>query len=194
MSCIKVNPQGGDPGIFPLSVDAMAALQRDGGQAIRSMFVADPSYPSTDQHIGVATRADKRPFYLTTFAPSLAESAGVSWQGGFYAPFGVGNVAGTVVGQTMTGSVESLTVAAKLLIQGNENVSVEWAVIGSSETTPNTAALIQKINIVNPGPHDPDDLRRCIALHAPQQVFGEPKAIVAKQCGVAVSCLIEAIC
>ena len=54
--------------------------------------------------------------------------------------------------------------------------------------------MIRSIKIAAPGPHDSNDIRRCIALHAPQRVFGEAKALIAMQCEVAVACLIEAIC
>jgi hypothetical protein len=80
------------------------------------------------------------------------------------------------------------------MANGEELVSAEWEIIGTSTNTANNAALIRSVTITNPGWHDPADVRRCVALHAPQRVFGEPKAVVAMQCGVAAACLIEAIC
>ena len=73
-------------------------------------------------------------------------------------------------------------------------VSVDWEIRGNQGTRPNKASLIGSVTINDPGPHDPDDIRRCVALHAPLRCFGEPRAIVAMQCGVAAACLLEAIC
>jgi hypothetical protein len=150
--------------------------------------------PAADQYVGAALRPDGSPFYLTTLAPSLAAALASAWQGAFYAPFGVGNIVGTVSGDQGSAPLSTVTVSAVLRVDGKEHVRAEWAMIGQNLTTPNVAALIKSINITNPGPHNPEDMRRCIALHGPQRAFGEPKALVAMQCGVAAACLIEAIC
>ena len=149
--------------------------------------------PPVKQHIGAALRADGTPFYLSTLAPELAAALEAPWQGAFYAQFGVGDVVGKVMGDP-TQSMASVTVSARLLVAGKEHVSAEWEVIGSKISTPSKMAMIRSIKIAAPGPHDLNDIRRCIALHAPQRVFGEAKALIAMQCGVAVACLIEAIC
>jgi hypothetical protein len=193
MSCLIANLQGGNPEIFPINALDMRRLQEGGMNEMAKHVRPDVTAPSNHQHVGAALRPDRSPFYLTTLAPELAPSLTHRWLGGFFAPFGVGDIVGSVQGDP-TGPLTSIVVKAQLSIDGKEHVRVEWEVVGSQITTPNKSALIKTVSIPNPGPHDPNDIRRCIALHAPQRVFGEPRAIIAMQCGVAAACLIEAIC
>jgi hypothetical protein len=193
MSCMLVSSQGGRPEIFPLPVDQMHLLQTAGNQAMTAVLGRRLAIPVV-QYVGTALRPDGTPFYLTTKAPDPASGLAGVWRGAFFAPFGVGDIVGTVSGDTSAAPIIALTVNAQLAIGGVERVSAEWVIDGTQATPPNIAALIRTVTIMNSGPHDPDDIRRCIALHAPQRVFGEPKAIVAMQCGVAAAALLEAIC
>jgi len=114
---------------------------------------------------------------------------------------------GTVVAAPLAaGSMSrSISVKARLLLdeRGNPAVftpgravhaSVDWEMRGTQATRANKAALMVSVTIGNPGPHDPGDIRRCVALHAPQRSFRLPQSIVAMQCGVAAAALLEAIC
>ena len=214
MSCMIAPIQGGNPQreIFPLAVDRMQDLH---GMGLAEMLQAlgvpglNALARNPTQHVGAALKPDGTPFYLTTVAPEFEDMANPTgkWQGAFFAPFGVADVVGTVEGELLSPGAlpTSLRVKARLLRDPGDNpskaapgrkalVDVEWEVSGSQATRPNKAALIGSIRINDPGPHLADDIRRCVALHAPQRVFGEPRAIVAMQCGVAVASMLEAIC
>lgn len=214
MSCMIAPIQGGNPQheIFPLPLDRMAALQSTGLaemlHLLRVKALADLGMPGI-QHVGAALKPDGRPFYLTTVAPEFANMANPvgKWWGAFFAPFGVADVVGTVEGELVgPGALPTkLLVKARLVLDGGQNpapvspgrsalVEVEWEIRGNQATRPNKAALIGSISIKNPGPHLAEDIRRCVALHAPQRAFGEPRAIVAMQCGIAAACMLEAIC
>ncbi|MEM9104989.1 MAG: hypothetical protein AAGC96_04975, partial [Pseudomonadota bacterium] len=151
-----------------------------------------------DYFVGAATRADGTPFYLWITAPDLETGQQKPWTGAFFAPFGVGEIHGLVKAVPGNKSddfaITELDVTAKLVVRGKTHAEASWQLIGSQHSLPNKAALIQGVKIVDAGPHDADDIRRCIALHAPQMALGEPRALVSMQCGVAVSALIEAIC
>jgi hypothetical protein len=196
MSCMIALLQGGKPEIFPIPIADMEALIAAGAQAFAVTLGRQPSSlaPPASQYVGAALLPDGNPFYLTTLAPELAPSLAAPWQGAFYAPFGIGDIVGSVSGDPGATAVSTLKVDAKLLVEGNEEVAANWVVRGTKLTTPNKAALIGPITISRHGPHQAEDIRRCIALHAPQRVFGEPRAVVAMQCGVAAACLLEAIC
>jgi hypothetical protein len=194
MSCQVALLQGGNPEIFPIPIKMLRAVSDDGLKAMASALGTKSPKPPVEPYAGASLRPDGSPFYLATVAPSLEAALVGVWQGAFYAPFGVGNIVGTVLGDPGATDIVTITVNAELRVDGKEHVKVEWVMIGQKATTPNKAALIKSISIPNPGPHDPDDIRRCIALHGPQRSFGEPRAIVAMQCGVAAACLIEAIC
>jgi hypothetical protein len=185
---------GGTPEIFPIPIKMLRSLPDVGLRVMSTALGTKSPTPSVEHFAGSALRPDGSPFYLTTLAPSLHEALAHPWRGAFYAPFGVGEVLGTVVGDPSATHIVTITVNAELRVEGKEHARVEWVLIGPKNTTANKAALIKSINITNPGPHNPEDIRRCIALHGPQRSRGEPKAIVAMQCGVAAACLIEAIC
>jgi hypothetical protein len=187
MSCMLKFSAGGVPEIFPILATDMLHLQST-GEAMMAPLVAERQSPT---FIGTALKPDRTPFYLCTIVPASADRASAKWNGAFFAPFGVGDVVGSV---EVNPEVLSISVKARLMANGEELVSAEWEIIGTSTNTANNAALIRSVTITNPGWHDPADVRRCVALHAPQRVFGEPKAVVAMQCGVAAACLIEAIC
>lgn len=214
MSCMIALLQGGDPTreIFPLTTDQVADLQATGAAEIfhllgvqaLSELLFEPA-----QYVGAALRPDGSPFYLTTVAPNfglVADPVG-QWRGGFFAPFGVGDIVGTVEGNLASPGKKptAIKVKARLLLDDGGDrltqarsrspyVSVDWEVAGSQATRPNKASLIRSVIIHDPGPHNRDDIRRCVALHAPQRSFGEARAVVAMQCGVAAACLLEAIC
>lgn len=214
MSCMFAPGAGGSaPEIFPIEIDRLNDLQAHGLAHILDRL-GKPSLAHMDlkttQFVGVALRTDGRPFYLTTVAPldlGVENNPVGNWSGGFFAPFGVADVVGTVEGcLAAPGALPtSFKVTAQLLLDAGGNpgtpdprrkphVSVEWEVIGNQATRANKSALISSINIIDPGPHDPADIRRCIALHAPARCFGLVRAVVAMQCGVAAACLVEAIC
>lgn len=214
MSCFVAPIQGGNPlrEIFPLTLDRMAALQSVGLSEMLTMLPAkslDKLQVPATQHVGAVLRTDGAPFYLTTVAPefpNLANPVG-HWWGAFFAPFGVADVVGTVEGVLAAPGAlpTSLRVRARLLPDPGQNpvvytagrkpmADVEWEVRGNQATRPNKAALIGSVTVHDAGPHRAEDIRRCVALHAPQRAFGEARAIVAMQCGVAAACLLEAIC
>lgn len=195
MSCMIQRLQGGTPEIFPISARDINQLRSDGARAMSS-FTGDRSITDLgddDVFVGVALKPDGSPFYLCIIGPSLEDGQSEEWKGAFYAPFGVGEVVGSVNGNPDM-KLASLSIKAQLLVQSEARVRAEWVVNGSQQTRPNKAALIQSVTISNPGPHRAEDIHRCIALHAPQRALGEPRAITAMQCGVAVAALIEAIC
>ena len=197
MSCMIAALPGGSPEIFPLPIKRLMSLQTDGLRFAGQMNLKK-SEANTEEFMGVATRTDGTPFYLWLTAPDLTEGEEKNWSSAFFAPFGVGNLYGSVhaePGQLDTEyAMTTLTVEARFSIEGKDAVAAKWTVIGSQLTVPNKMAIIKSVEIVDPGPHDREDIRKCIALHAPQRVLGEPRAIVAMQCGVAAACLIEAIC
>jgi len=197
MSCIGAALAGGIPEIFPLSADDMTKLRTTGLRAMQSVLRTKSLTPSVDQYVGVALRPDKSPFYLTTLAPKPADALAEPWRGAFYAPFGVGDIVGELSadpGDAAKVKIAMVTVNARLVVQGDSRVHVQWQVIGSNFTSPNKAALIHAVTVLEPGPHNQEDIRRCVALHAPQRIFGEPRAQVALQCGVAAAALLESIC
>jgi hypothetical protein len=214
MSCYVAPLQGGDPRreIFPVSVDLMARLHSMGMAEICGLLgvkLLSELPLGAAQHVGAALKPDGTPFYLTTIAPDFGTTANPvgAWRGGFFAPFGVGDIVGTVEGDLVgPGALPTtIKVKARLLLDAGGNppklagarvayISVDWEMHGNQATRPNKAALIGSVTINDPGPHDAADIRRCVALHAPQRSFGEPRAIVAMQCGVAAACLLEAIC
>ncbi len=197
MSCMIAPHPGGTPEIFPLPWNDMAALQKSGKAAAKELGLKDADF-TKGEYIGAAMKTDGKPFYLWASAPDLKTGESKPWKGAFFAPFGVGNIHGRVEAapgdKKSKFAITQIDVAAELKIRGKTSVAASWTVIGSQLTVPNKAAMIKSVAVENPGPHDIDDVRRCIALHAPDRVLGEPRAIVAMQCGVAAACLIEAIC
>ena len=214
MSCYISALQGGDPSreIFPLSFERMDELMAVGKEAMFSMLKvkALKGLPfKSSVHVGAALKPDGSAFYLCTIAPDFGNALDPvgTWRGAFFAPFGVADVVGTVEGQlTPPGALPTgIVVKARLFLDAGGKpmtlaknraalVSVDWTVRGNQATRPNKAALIESVTVNEAGPHDPSDLRRCVALHAPQRGSGEARAIVAMQCGVAAACLLEAIC
>lgn len=214
MSCFIEFLSGGDPRreIFPLPLDRLDNLLSIGKSEILAMLgVAEISELALNasQFVGAALKPDGSPFYLTTIAPDFGrvkDPVG-AWRGGFFAPFGVGDVVGIVEGELFAPGAlpTSLNVKARLLLDAGGNpatytqgrtphVSVDWVVRGNQATRATKSAIIQSVTIHDPGPHEAADIRRCVALHAPQRSFGEVRAIIAMQCGVAAACLLEAIC
>ena len=220
MSCMVAALQGGNPTreIFPISTDRMVDMQTRGSAQILGLLgvkkLSDIQL-KPGQHIGAALKPDGTAFYLTTIAPDFGLTANPvgQWRGGFCAPFGVADVVGIVEGDLAEPGAKPTTirVKARLVLDAGGNalksnrdakaerggtvlVSVDWEIRGSQATRPNKAALIASVTINDCGPHDSADIRRCVALHAPQRSFGEPRAIIAMQCGVAAACLLEAIC
>lgn len=198
MTCMIAPLPGGTPEIWPLAAADMLQLRDNGKDTARSMGFVDADFVDRE-FLGAANRADGSPFYLWITAPKLEDGQSNPWKGAFYAPFGVGYVWGFVdvvpgVKESDMFAISTLDVDAKLIVRGNEQVAASWRVIGSQLSEPNKAALIDTIQITNSGPHNSDDIRRCIALHAPQRALGEPNALVSMQCGVAVAALVEAIC
>jgi hypothetical protein len=214
MSCFIEFLSGGDPRreIFPLALDRIDNLQSIGKSEILAMLgVAEIGELALNasQYVGAAMKPDGTPFYLTTIAPDLGRDKNPvgAWRGGFFAPFGVGDVVGIVEGELLAPSAlpTSLNVKARLLLDDGGNpaaytpnrtphVSVDWVVRGNQATRANKSSIIQSVTIHDAGPHDAADIRRCVALHAPQRGFGEVRAVIAMQCGVAAACLLEAIC
>jgi len=200
MSCMLVPTQGGASEIFPIDAGGLNALQSQGTNAILSALHAAGFIPSLflpanmQVRMGAGLRPDRSAIYMVTLVPDPSPAVTSPWHGAFFSPFGIGEIVGTISGHPDGGSLLTITVAAKLNVGGSEQVAAEWSVLGSADVQRNGAALIQSINISNPGPHYQDDIRRCIALHAPQRAFGDPGAITAMQCGVAAAALIEAIC
>ena len=214
MSCMVAAIQGGEPRreIFPIPIESMAALYTMGLAEICALLGVQhlgELHLNAAHHVGAALRPDGTPFYLSTIAPDFGADADPvgQWRGGFFAPFGIGDIVGTVEGHLVAPGAlpTTMTVKARLFLDAGGNppsltlgraahVSVDWEVRGNQATRPNKASLISSVTIHNPGPHDPADIRRCVALHAPLRCFGEPRAIVAMQCGVAAACLLEAIC
>ena len=196
MTCMIAPLPGGQPGIFPIPYDDFLKLRGDGIAAGQALGLRKEELDR--DFIGAATRADGAPFYIWNTAPDLETGQGQAWRGAFFAPFGVGEIHGLVEAvpgdKSETFAMSQLDVTAKLVVRGKTEAEASWQLIGSQHSLPNKAALIQGVKIVDSGPHDADDIRRCIALHAPQMALGEPRALVAMQCGVAVSALIEAIC
>lgn len=201
MSCIIAPIPGGHAGIFPLPLKIMDDIAETGaaimgkalGQGVKKMK------PAGEQYIGISRRPDGTPFYLTTFAPfsfQAAQESKTGWSGAFYVPLGYGYLVGTVAGETVSDTQSAFTVKARLYVGDEETVAAKWRVLGPNahDDTPNRMALIDGVEISEKGPHMAEDMRKCIALHAPQAAWGEPKAVVAQQCGVAVACMIEAIC
>ena len=214
MSCMIAPIQGGNPSreIFPVPPGDMTRLQELGLAEIFAMLGVKRMNKlpfNSAQYVGTALRPDGRPFYLTTIAPDFGPDLKPvgKWRGGFFAPFGVGDIVGIIEGELFHPDAmpTTLSVKARLLLDAGGNpaksdtnrspfVSVDWEVRGSQATRPNKAALIGRVTINDPGPHNPVDIQRCIALHAPERAFGQARAIVAMQCGVAAACLLEAIC
>lgn len=196
MTCMIAPLPGGQPGIFPIPHDLFDRLRNDGSKAARDLGVGGAELENF--FIGATTRADGAPFYLFITAPDLKTGQEKQWQGAFFAPFGVGEIHGLVKAVPGNKSDEfamsKLDVTAKLVVEGKTHAEASWQLIGSQHSLPNKSALIQNVDVTNAGPHEAEDIRRCIALHAPQMALGEPRALVSMQCGVAVSALIEAIC
>lgn len=172
----------------------MRTLETGGFKAMRAMIDRLGAAAEHEQYIGSALKPDRSPFHLTTLLSPTGASPDLRWWGSFFAPFGIGDVLGTVESRPETGDFVTLAVKAQLRVNNDDLVVAEWEVIGSQITKVNKAALVKTVKILKWGPHQEADIRRCVALHAPQRVFGEPRAIVAMQCGVAAACLIEAIC
>lgn len=213
MSCYFAAGQGGwPPEIFPIHAQRMDDLRSQGLAEMLSCLgkSAIGELPlDCKQFVGAALKPDGTAFYLTTIAPELGreENPQGHWFGSFFAPFGVGDIVGTVEADILAPGALPVVmkVKAHLLPDAGGNpatlqlgrtpiVSVEWEVSGNQATRPNKGALIKCVTIHNPGPHDSADIRKCIALHAPQRCFGMTQGVVAMQCGVAAACLLEAIC
>jgi len=199
MSCILAPIPGSAGGSLPLALPVMDDLIVTGGQAMAGELGIDLKAlkPPLQQYVGFSRRPDGEPFYLTTLAPISFDSIKkAAWSGAFYAPLGYGHVVGTVKSDASSGTVAYFSVDAKLYVGTTETVAANWRVLGPDQSVAprNLAALIDRVHVTRPGPHDAADMRRCIALHAPAAAWGEPRGLVAQQCGVAVACLIEAIC
>lgn len=192
MSCYIAPLAGGTPEIFPMPHSRLQELMQAGETAMVAALGRNLAEQAV-RYVGAARKPDGTPFYLTTIAPGGDHNPAEGWTGAFFAPFGFGAVSGTVRAAPEAEQVMRVIVGAKLIVQGKEHAAAEWTIYGSQHTTANKAVIIESVAITNPGPHAPEDMRRCIALHAPR-VLGEPRAIVALQCGVAVACLVEAIC
>jgi hypothetical protein len=206
MSCMSIAPRGGclpDGCVptVPVEWAELEQLQRDGLRLIELALNSPLNrlpVPAT-QFVGSSLRPDCCPFYLSTAAPrDPFPGSGPNWRGGFFAPFGYGHVVGTLDFDIPSeqSPVATIVVAAQFVVLDQVHVAANWRVSGPApNTTPlNAIAVIDAINVVSAGPHREEDIRRCIALHAPQRVWGEPRVMVAAQCGVAVACLIEAVC
>jgi hypothetical protein len=176
----------------------MDALRADGLAAIHALYpsLAQATAPAIEQFVGAGIRPDGRPFYLTIVAPDAALQKDAAWSGAFFAPCGFFHVAGSVEGRPYAADSSLLAVSAALILDGRETVAARWSVIGpsASVTAQNNEAMIQDITIAAKGPHDERDIRSCIARHAPLCAWGVPRTVVAAQCGVALACLIEAVC
>lgn len=197
MSCMFL-PGGdaGSPEIRPLPFKALADLQAEGLRALHAAFPQlAQAKPPLEQFVGAAVRPDSRPFYLTVLAPADA-AASPQWRGGFYAPFGFFHVRGSLEGRPYSASASLLEVSASLVLEDKEIASAQWTVIGpnAGAAPQNAEAMIQSIRVATSGPHAPADVRGCIARHAPLSSWGEPRAVTARQCGVALACLVEAVC
>ncbi len=197
MSCMFL-PDGGGGGqsIQPIDPRAMQALGTDGLAALHALYPSlAKAKPPLGQFIGASVRPDERPFYLTILAPQGAPAKD-AWLGGFYAPFGYFHVVGSVQGKAHSAEMSSIAVSAVLALGGKKTVAAQWKVLGPAAglDTLNTEAMMQSVTVSAKGPHDERDIRACIARHAPLSSFGEPRAVVARQCGVALACLIEAVC
>lgn len=198
MSCLIAPLPGGSPEIFPHPVEQFYKMQAHGRAAAQALGVPASAIDERE-FLGAARRTDGTPFYLWICAPDLAEGESKPWQGAFFAPFGVGDLCGALdvtPGQEKDDSfaITEVKVRAELQLRGSEHVSASWSLIGSQLTVANKAALISDVVVKNAGPHSAEDMRRCIALHAPQRALGEPRALVSMQCGVAAACMLEAIC
>ena len=197
MSCMFLPDGCGPLTIQPVPPRMMDALRADGLAQINALYPSlAQAKPPVEQYIGASVRPDSRPFYLTIVAPDATLAKDAAWVGAFYAPFGFFHVAGSVEGKPISAESSSLTVDAALVLDGKETVAAQWTVIGPNAgvTTSNNEAMIQSISIRAKGPHDERDIRSCIARHAALNAWGEPKAVIARQCGVALACLIEAVC
>jgi len=198
MSCMIAALPGGSPEIFPIPVQNFMDLRENGFGAAKQLNLKKKNIEN-QEFMGATTRTDGTPFYLWATAPSLEVGTSENWSGAFFAPFGVGNLYGRVDAkpgkvETHKFAITTLNIEARFEIKGKDEVAAKWTVVGSQLTVPNKMAIIKSVKIVKKGPHDAEDIRKCIALHAPQRALGEPRAIVAMQCGVAAACLIEAIC
>lgn len=198
MSCMFVAPSGDcdDPG--PLPLGAIDELSRTGLDVMQYLLGAPPEKlkPPAAQFTGAAKRTDGKLFYLSIVAPEFKAGPDAAWSGAFYAPFGHFHVAGSVKGAAAGKEAVTLSVAAKLVLGSKDLVAADWTVLGpkSDLRPPNRSCLIKAIKVTESGPHDKRDIRMCIARHAPERAWGEPKTVVASQCAVAVACLVEAIC
>jgi hypothetical protein len=216
MSCYFVPPTGGPAKIFPLLFAELQTIYTDGGDAMAEALRIDLKKlkPPQERFIGVSYRPDGEPFYVATIAPFSFEAVfNKEWSGAFYVPLRYGRLVGTVKGEKPgAGSSAYFAVDAKLYVGDKKATKVaiaaNWRVLGprpfergeeaeqqDRKANPgNLMALIDRVEITKSGAHKEDDMRRCIALHAPAAAWGEPKGLVAQQCGVAVAGLIEAIC
>lgn len=212
MSCYFVSPQAASLEILPMQVSRMDDLRLHGLKQMLAYLgksAIGELALNCKQFVGGALKPDGTAFYLTTIAPEIGreENPVGNWTGSFFAPFGVGDIIGTVEADIRAPGALPVVmkVKAQLLPDAGGELaatplsrtpiaSVEWEVLGSQATRSNNGALIKSITIHDAGPHDPEDVRRCIALHAPQRGFGMTQAVVAMQCGVAAACLLEAIC
>ena len=214
MSCMFAPiPGGSPPQIFPIEDCRMDDLLNFGRAEILAMLgkaSIGAVGEGCKQFIGAGLRTDGTPFYMTTIAPKdigREEDPEGYWSGGFFAPFGVADVVGKVECTLVKQAPIEVHVTAMLLPDPGGNplptithgsraaiVSVEWTVYGNQATRANKGALIKNVTVHNAGPHQSDDIKRCVALHAPQHCFGFSQSVVAMQCGVAAACLVEAIC
>lgn len=197
MSCMFLPGDGGGAdSIRPVERAALEALEKDGLTALHALYPAmAKAKPPLEQYVGASVRPDGRPFYLTILAPPSMTPKG-AWLGGFYAPFGFFRVMGSVQGKAQSAESSSLAVAAVLMLGEKKAVAAQWSVLGPAARldTLNTETMLQSVTVSAKGPHDERDIRACIARHAPLSSFGEPRAVVARQCGVALASLIEAVC
>ena len=197
MSCMFLPPDCGTQSIQPIAPRAMDALRADGLATLNALYPSlVQATPAIEEFVGASIRPDGRPFYLTVMAPEAALEKDAAWTGAFYAPGGFFHVAGSVEGRPHTAGSSLLTVSAALFVAEKEAVAAQWSVIGPNAgvDAQNNEAMIQDIAITARGPHDERDIRSCIARHAPLLAWGLPRTVVASQCGVALACLVEAVC
>ena len=206
MSCMLLPPGGGGnpcpPDCLPIGTDEMDELRHTGWRWITQQLGIDggKSDAPVRQYLGTVRRTDGLPFYATLAAPPCEdEQPPEDWRGAFYAPFGFFRLVGTLRGRPGEENRYLLEVDAWLEAEGRSGAAMtaaRWVIAGPHPKVraPNRAALLQSIEIRSSGPHDDSDLRSCIALHAPNAVWGDPRSVVAQQCGVAAACLIEAVC
>jgi hypothetical protein len=189
MSCQLTD--GGPSSIFPLTEEQITSLREMGRVFVTSNT---PSGSRLVARFGAAMKPDGVPFYLMTYSPETPTRD--EWRGLFVMEQGPFQINGTVRAVPATGvmSVHSTVLRGQTTV-----VDVRWDVMGPAVGTnpTNVAGMLTGTEIMNPGPHAPDCLRDCLALHAPQCVpmrEGNEPQLVATVAAIAASCLIICRC